>query len=217
MDIVRKEEDLSLHQVVLYASISFLIVSLLGIFLYITCSKKYKLNWFEKNLLETANENQELNQRYYNSLIKNCFSTNKVNNEIFVYSNEALVCNSIPYNVDSMDAGSVRSLNRSPVSANDDPTFWVPQVQRQVSACPSGGTGSEAVVTSADESLPATPTSPTGSHNSMALSISSGTVPIARTDKHIVLSMSPARPKVSSMQAKLDHTKIDTSLYDNVR
>lgn len=131
------------------------------------------------------------------------------------YSNEALVCHSIPYNVDTIDATSIRSLTRSPVSANDDPTFWVPHVQRQVSNCPSAGC-SDAVVTSADESMPATPTSPTGSHNSMALSIGSGTVPIARTEKHVVLAMSPARPKVSSMQAKLDHTKIDTSLYENV-
>lgn len=68
-----------------------------------------------------------------------------------------------------------------------------------------------------DESMPCTPTSPTGSHVSMALSVSStNTVPIARTDKHVVLAMSPARPKVSSMQAKLDHTKIDTSLYEQV-
>lgn len=68
-----------------------------------------------------------------------------------------------------------------------------------------------------DESAPGTPTSPTGSYNSMALSIgSSNTVPIARTDKHVVLAMSPARPKVSSMNTKLDHTKIDTSLYEHV-
>lgn len=85
-----------------------------------------------------------------------------------------------------------------------------------MSGCPSAGYN-DAIATSADESMPATPTSPTGSHNSMALSISSGTVPIARTDKHVVLAMSPARPKVASMQAKLDHTKIDTSLYENVR
>lgn len=68
-----------------------------------------------------------------------------------------------------------------------------------------------------DESMPGTPTSPTGSHTSMALSVSSSnTVPIARGEKHVVLAMSPARPKVSSMQSKLDHTKIDTSLYDQV-
>lgn len=72
-----------------------------------------------------------------------------------------------------------------------------------------------------DDSQPGTPvpTSPTSSHVSMALSTGSGsgnTVPIARTDKHVVLAMSPARPKVSSMQAKLDHTKIEPSLYEQV-
>lgn len=51
----------------------------------------------------------------------------------------------------------------------------------------------------------------------MALSISSSnTVPLARTDKHVMLAMSPGRPKVSSMHSKLDHTKIDTSLYEQV-
>lgn len=138
----------------------------------------------------------------------------------FSHSHEALVGGpSIPYNVDTHDTASIRSLNnRSPCSTHNDPTFWVPQVQRQHSGCPSTG-GADALVTSADESLPATPTSPTGSFNSMALSICSGSsaVPIARTDKHVVLAMSPARPKVASMQAKLDHTKIDTSLYENVR
>ncbi|KAG4066040.1 hypothetical protein HA402_001287 [Bradysia odoriphaga] len=181
MDNILKEEDFSIPQVALYATISFFVVSLLGVFIYITCSRKYKLNWFEKNLLETANEHQELNE-----------------------SQEALVCSSIPYNIDTHDTMSIHSMNKS-IGSNDDPTFWVPPIQRQTSDCN---------IQSADESLVETPTSPTGSHNSMALSIG-GSVPIARTDKHVVLAMSPARPKVSSMQAKLDHTKIDTSLYDN--
>jgi hypothetical protein len=56
-------EDDDLSQVILYAAISFLIVSLLGFLIYITCSKKYRLNWFEKNLLETAHETAELNRR----------------------------------------------------------------------------------------------------------------------------------------------------------
>lgn len=60
--------------------------------------------------------------------------------------------------------------------------------------------------------MPQTPSSPTSSNRSLPLSTNS--VPIARTDKHIVLTnTSPARPKVASMQAKLDHTKIDMSLY----
>lgn len=132
-----------------------------------------------------------------------------MNKSFFFYSQEALVCPSIPYNIDTHDTMSIHSINKSPGST-DDPTFWVPPIQRQTSACPS-----DCNIPSADESLPQTPTSPTSSHNSMALSIA-GSVPIARTDKHVVLAMSPARPKVSSMQAKLDHTKIDTSLYENV-
>lgn len=63
MDVTIKEEEFSLAQVAIYASLSFFLVSLLGIVLYITCSKKYKLNWFEKNLLETASETEEMAQR----------------------------------------------------------------------------------------------------------------------------------------------------------
>lgn len=63
MDTLYIQDDISLSQVLLYGSISFLIVSLLGVLLYISCSKKYKLNWFEKNLLENANGTEELGQR----------------------------------------------------------------------------------------------------------------------------------------------------------
>lgn len=63
-----------------------------------------------------------------------------------------------------------------------------------------------------DESMPNTPSSPTSSNRSLPLSTNS--IPIARTDKHVVLTnTSPARPKVASMQAKLDHTKIDMTMY----
>lgn len=61
MDVTYNEEELSAAQVALYSSMSFLVVSLVGVFLYITCSRKYKLNWFEKNLLETACECEALN------------------------------------------------------------------------------------------------------------------------------------------------------------
>ena len=57
------EDDISVPKVAIYATFSFIIVSLIGILLYITCSKRYKLNWFENNLLETAKENEENDQR----------------------------------------------------------------------------------------------------------------------------------------------------------
>lgn len=64
MDFTIDPDDITMPQVALYATISFLIVTVIGVFLYITCSKKYKLNWFEKNLLETACESQEFGARY---------------------------------------------------------------------------------------------------------------------------------------------------------
>lgn len=64
MDSMKNEEDqISLTPVVVYTILSCLIVSLIGILLYLTCSKRYKLNWFENNLLETAKENEENAQR----------------------------------------------------------------------------------------------------------------------------------------------------------
>jgi hypothetical protein len=114
----------------------------------------------------------------------------------------------------------------SPTSNHiEDPTFWVPgavgghcsdgklkanysRVSEKITFLPSD--------VEADDSDPQTPTSPTSSNRSFTLSVNS--IPIVRSDKHVVLtSTSPARPKVASMQAKLDHTKIDTSLYQQVK
>lgn len=58
------------------------------------------------------------------------------------HSQEALLVGGagIPYNVDTVDTTSLRSSNRSPVSANE--TFWVPSGQRHSSTY-----GSEMVAT----------------------------------------------------------------------
>lgn len=64
-----------------------------------------------------------------------------------------------------------------------------------------------------EDSLPGSPTS----ISSYQPTPFSGPIPIARSEKHVVLTnSSPVRPRVSSMQSKLDHTKIDTSLYQPV-
>lgn len=63
MDIVIREEELSLTQIGIYASVSFLVVSAVGAALYTTCSRRYRLNWFEQNLLESASEKDEEQQR----------------------------------------------------------------------------------------------------------------------------------------------------------
>ncbi|XP_055637715.1 synaptotagmin-5 isoform X2 [Toxorhynchites rutilus septentrionalis] len=100
------ELPVSAFQVVVYASTSLLIVSLLGLLIYITCSKRYRLNWFEKNLLETAQEREACSQGHDRQV--NC---------------------PIPYNVDAV-AGTSRYLNRnngSPLAKADDPPFWASQ------------------------------------------------------------------------------------------
>ncbi|XP_050319902.1 synaptotagmin-1 [Bactrocera neohumeralis] len=187
MDIVIREEDVSVAQVGIYASISFLVVTVVGALFYVSCSKKYRLNWFEKNLLESAAETQDTEQ-----------------------CTDPLVAGTAAFNADNIsECSRSRSIckgNVSPTSINtDDPTFWVPPPRKTVQ---------QQVSTSAEESPPPTPTSPTGSLKSNTLSMSStSSVPITRSDKHVVLGMNPSRPKVASMSAKLDHTKIDMSLY----
>lgn len=220
------DDVFSAPQVALYATVSFMVVSVFSVFLYITCSRRYRLNWFEKNLLETDRETRDL-----------------------AASHEALVGPAaIAYNIDTVDSTSMRSLhNRSPTasSATDDPAFWVPaSVQRQVNAANAAAAAAAAAVAasatataidaamSADESQPHTPpASPTGSQASAAFSVASGqtiatigsaSLPIARTDRHVVLTSlatppALARPKVASMQAKLDPALIDTSLYADDR
>lgn len=211
---VLQPEEISVSQVALYAAMSFLIVSILGVLLYITCSKKYRLNWFEKHLLEAATETEELTQ----------------SQEVLLNRGNVVGCG---VHLESV-AGSSRSLNRnsgSPISnvtTNlDDPSFWVPHALGTQVQPPAEQNGSLMIVNSgvgyegatsapddgSDESLPPTPTSPTESNRSINSMNSSNVVAQARHDKHILLAMSPARPKVSSMQTKLDYTKIDTSLY----
>ncbi|EDW77291.2 uncharacterized protein Dwil_GK18165 [Drosophila willistoni] len=188
MDIVIREEDISLAQIGVYASVSFLVVSAVGAALYTTCSKRYRLNWFEQNLLESASEKDEDQQ-----------------------SRQALVSGAVGYNVDNINecarGNKTNGGNLSPTSIkseDNDPAFWVP--------ASVATTAANAVAQ--DESAPPTPTSPTGSLKSNTLSYCSTTsVPIARSDKHVVLAMHPGRPRVSSMNAKLDHTKIDMTLY----
>jgi synaptotagmin-10 len=64
MDSLKTKEEISASEVVIYATLSCIVVSFVGILLYLTCSKRYKLNWFENNLLETAKENEENAQRF---------------------------------------------------------------------------------------------------------------------------------------------------------
>jgi hypothetical protein len=63
MDAVSEGSDPSSYYLALYGLISFLLVMLIVMLLYVACSKKYRLNWFEKNLLESA-DTTEMRHRY---------------------------------------------------------------------------------------------------------------------------------------------------------
>lgn len=139
-----------------------------------------------------------------------------------VCSREALVAGAVGYNVDNVNEcvargklGNNNAGNLSPSSLKSedaDPAFWVP-----ASVTATATAVQQQVSHTTEESAPPTPTSPTGSLKSNTLSYcSTASVPIARSDKHVVLAMHPGRPRVSSMNAKLDHTKIDMTLYRSV-
>ncbi|ALC38676.1 Sytalpha [Drosophila busckii] len=203
MDIVIREQEISLAQIGIYASVSFLVVTAVGAALYTTCSRRYRLNWFEQNLLESASEKAE-DQQSREALVTGAVAGYSVQHE------------SLPRSKLQLNAGG----NLSPTSLNGEQTeqtaFWVPA---SVSASTTAAVQQQVLVggnnnNNTEDSAPPTPTSPTGSMKSNTLSFcSTNSVPIARSDKHVVLAMHPSRPRVSSMNAKLDHTKIDMTLY----
>ncbi|XP_058840092.1 synaptotagmin-5-like [Topomyia yanbarensis] len=167
------EEPVTSVQVIIYAATSFLIVSLLGLLIYITCSKRYRLNWFEKNLLETEKERQARGLRQVGQV--SC---------------------PIPYNVDAV-AGTSRYLNRnngSPLAKADDPPFWASEGLYKATS------RNGQLMDSSDEEVPEDSADSSSSCKSV---IVVGSVPIAGTDKHVVLSATnPAKPTTSTVKAK---------------
>lgn len=55
-------QEANFYYIFLYGIISFILVLVALLLLYVACSKRYRLNWFEKNLLERA-DNAELATR----------------------------------------------------------------------------------------------------------------------------------------------------------
>lgn len=63
MDSLKSNDEITVSQVAIYVTLTTIVVSFICVLLYLTCSKRYRLNWFENNLLETAKENEENAQR----------------------------------------------------------------------------------------------------------------------------------------------------------
>lgn len=63
MDSLKSNDEITVSQIAIYATLTTIVVSFICVLLYLTCSKRYRLNWFENNLLETAKEDEENAQR----------------------------------------------------------------------------------------------------------------------------------------------------------
>uniref|UniRef100_A0AAG5DA67 C2 domain-containing protein n=1 Tax=Anopheles atroparvus TaxID=41427 RepID=A0AAG5DA67_ANOAO len=168
------ENLLNPTQIAIYGSVSFLVVSLLGVLVYITCSKRYRLNWFEKNLLESAKEREAALRR----------------------SQDGHISCPIAYNVDAV-AGTSRYLNRasgSPQAKADTPPFWASQGLYRKS-----DSRGQLIDTSDEETTGEDSGDSACSSGRSVIAAPSGAVAIASTGKHVVLvSSSPAKPTTST-------------------
>ncbi|KFB40968.1 AGAP008650-PA-like protein [Anopheles sinensis] len=164
-------------QIAIYGSVSFLVVSLLGVLIYISCSKRYRLNWFEKNLLESAKEREAALR----------------------HSQDGQISCPIAYNVDAV-AGTSRYLNRasgSPQAKADTPPFWASQGLYRKS-----DSRGQLIDTSDEETTGEESGDSACSSGRSVIAAPSGAVAIASTGKHVVLvSASPAKPTTSTSLA----------------
>ncbi|XP_053675820.1 synaptotagmin-5 [Anopheles nili] len=170
-----QQEGANPAQIAIYGSVSFLVVSLLGLLIYITCSKRYRLNWFEKNLLESAKEREDAR------------------------SHEGHITCPIAYDVDAV-AGTSRYLTRvngSPLARADHPPFWASQGLYRKS-----DSRGQLIDTSDEETTGDDSGDSACSSSRSVIAAPCGAVAIASTGKHVVLvTSSPAKPTTSTVSA----------------
>lgn len=172
-----------------YVCVSVLVSMLLVLLVYVLCSKKYRLNWFEQTVLQTAQEKEQLVE-----------SSLRPDSPTDV----AGLAGPASLNTDGTESSS-SSLERRPSPPAGGPEFWVPgSLQRQASVCQS-----DVPDFSGDEtSVPGTPNTPLG----VQVSPFSLQQMVVTGEKYVQPSTS-VRPKLTSMHSKLDHTKINAAMY----
>ncbi|XP_018914419.2 synaptotagmin-5 isoform X1 [Bemisia tabaci] len=207
MDVEHNINGVSLA---VYAFTSFLLVLFAITLIYVACAKRYRLNWFEKNLLETA-DTAEMNVSQEALMIESepGSSRSPSRDKFWVPHNlqrQASVENFDESSDDNSIHGSVVSSRATPPPSTSSPypttsSAAGPGAAGVASTSASSGAGVGAGP-SLSPSLLATSPQPQSDHQ-----------PCIGTDRHIILTPAPPRPKVSSMHTKLDYRKIDTSLY----
>lgn len=172
--------------VILVGVVSFIASMIVILLMYAVCARKYRLNWYEKNLLESVEHGNEKIKRYYFF-------------KIFVLPSR-FVC----------FLEKTRNHRRNLRNSGSPPPYQKRKSRAVTMARPNHlrmpsvkNLSATTIFEFEHFFLDTTPeqSSPT-------------LVPVARNDSMIVLSTNtPVRPKIASMQSVLDPTKIDPSLY----
>ncbi|XP_076342141.1 synaptotagmin-5-like isoform X2 [Tachypleus tridentatus] len=180
-----------------YTCISLFLAILIGILFYVLCSKRYKLNWFEKLNLAVAEETEKV-------LPSTSTETGSISSAT---------------EVTQLTTTSGVSRFFRPQGSDGPPSaasgnFWVPYgVHKE-------GAVDEVTADYSGESVPGTPLTPLGTKISpfVLSQIGSSTAergvsPLIKYVQPSPLPSSPVRSRLTSMYTKLDHTKFNTAMY----
>ncbi|KAF4519094.1 hypothetical protein B566_EDAN001686 [Ephemera danica] len=172
-----REDQWPVLAAAMYGLLSFTVVLAAALLLLFVCRRRYALNWFEKNLLESANAD-EMSQ-----------------------SEEALI------------PGGGEDATRCGDANEQVDKFWIPPtvMPRSTSSVIPAHEASAALAV--DPITSVTSVSATGSQDETDAGSGPQTPKTPLSANSVNEKLPGYKPRVSSMQTRLDHTKIDTTLY----
>ncbi|GAB6021925.1 hypothetical protein CHUAL_006088 [Chamberlinius hualienensis] len=137
----------SSYYAAVYSVVSVLIGMLLVLLVYVACSKRYRLNWFEKTVLQSATESS-LGETLMTEVIS-CDTVVGTPKSVSSQGSVSRFFDTVPPPTPQL---------QSQISSSTGTEFWVPpSLQRQASICQT-----DTPELSGDDSQPATPNTPMG-------------------------------------------------------
>ncbi|XP_013782893.1 synaptotagmin-5-like isoform X2 [Limulus polyphemus] len=187
------------YSAAVYTCVSLFLLVLIGILFYVLCSKRYKLNWFEKTNLAAAEEKRKVEP-----------STSEAGS---IESAKEVIRS----NVTSSSVSRIfrpQGSDGSQGLASED--VWVPyDIHKE-------GAVREAAVDFGDERVPDTPLTPLGTkvspfaiYQTGFSTAERGASPLIKYVQPTPLPSSPIRSRLTSMYTKLNHTQFDATMYQS--
>ncbi|XP_076346930.1 synaptotagmin-5-like isoform X2 [Tachypleus tridentatus] len=183
----------------IYACVSLLLLVLIGILFYVLCSKRYKLNWFEKANLAAAEEKGKVKPL--------ASEAGSIGN-----ATELTRSNATSSSVSRFFRHRGSNGSQSLESGGD----WVPYDMYKE------GVVRETAFAFSDERVPDTPLTPLGTkvspftiHQTGFSTIERGASPLIKYVQPPPLPLSPIRSRLTSMYTKLNHTQFDAKMYQS--